>query len=297
MGTKKFIIGGIDFIIDKQNEPVFIEANSAPGAKLLMGTGMTKPIEELAKVVGRRVRGRPEAAIVVRRKEKDAGNDWKLEQLNRFFPTHQCYFEYQDYRTPELVDEKGATFTPNALLFNLLSFAQVYNGNAFMANPREAIRITTDKHLSAMIVRNLTDVRTPENFMVFSGAGAERISKQVLEKFKNGVVLKPIFGWGGKGVNVWEDFPSEFPRFREPMVMQNRIDLELKGGRFWDVRCYVVDGKFCGAVSRVSNDPVVNVRRGGSFEPVDEELEDLVASPAEQIAHAIDKVACSMSRH
>ncbi|MBR9681907.1 MAG: hypothetical protein GOV00_03875 [Candidatus Altiarchaeota archaeon] len=294
MGTKKYIIGGIDFIINKQNEPVFIEANSAPGAKLLAGTNMLEPIEALAKVVKKRVKN-PQAAIVIRKKEKDEGNEWKQQQLNRFFPTHQCYFEYQDYSTPELVDENGKNMLPNVLLFNLLSFAQIYQSSAFMVNPKEAIRITTDKHLSTMIVQNLTEVRTPKNFMVFSGTGTKRVADQVLEQFETGMVLKPVFGWGGKGVTVWKKVPRDFPKFREPMVLQNRVDLELKDGKFWDVRCYVVNGKFCGAVTRTSKQPVVNMNRGGHFEKLNSEFVNLVKKPTEQVAAAIDKIACAIS--
>ena len=295
MSAKQYLLGGIDFIINKQNEPVFIEANSAPGAKLLKGTEQTGPIDALANLVKERV-NRPSAAIVVRRKQVDAGNLWKVQQLGEHFPTRQVIFEDQDYRTPSLVDEEGGEFTPNALLFNTLSFAQLYQGEGFMVNPAEAIRITVDKHLSNMVVSNLTDVQVPGNFMVFSGSGARRVA-DIMPDVGEGLVLKPIFGWGGRGVHVWEQVPQQFPSFREAMILQNRVDLQLKDGRFWDVRCYVVDGRFCGAVSRVSESPVVNVSLGGRFHELESDVVDLVRKPTEQVASAIDRVAVALSRN
>jgi len=286
----KYMISGIDFIINEEGEAIFIEANSSPGAKLLKTKNFSEPLEVLARGVLDSV-NEPKGAIVVRKTERDEGTNWKMEILSKFFSMRLCYFEDQTYNTPELIDINGKKFLPNVILYNIFGFAQLYKGDALQFNPKEVIRITLDKNLCMTIVKNLTKVKTPEEFMVFSDVTAKQIIKKKKELFDSGLVIKPLYGCGGKGVNVYENIPKELPKFRSARLIQNKIKMNLKEGKFWDVRTYVMNGKFCGAVSRISENPVVNLKRGGKFQTLDTDLMDVVKKPAEEIVKAINKVA------
>ncbi|HDR53617.1 MAG TPA: hypothetical protein ENN60_03040 [archaeon] len=290
MTARTFLIAGIDFIINKQNEPVFIEANSSPGSKLLKASDQNHIFNEIARAVKKRVPD-PNGAIICRLSERDEGTDWKLAQLNQAFPVHLGYFENQKYDQPGMIDERGQHHDINVFLYNIFGFAQLYRGPALMCNTREVIRVTMDKHLSSMVVDNLTDVKVPETFLAFGTYNLETIVEKLPETFRDGVVWKPNFGWGGHGVKVWSKVPGSWPKTGQGRVLQSRVDVQLKDKKFWDVRCYVIDGKMCGAVSRTSKAPVVNLKQGGQLGQLEPEYAELVKKPAEQVVAAIDRTA------
>jgi len=281
---REFVIAGVDFLISK-GEPYFLEVNASPGAhamNLLEAAGYS-PVGRLAKAVLRRVRS-PKAAVLF--SIRDRSDIPRLERLREFFPAELCDVSRQDYHSKKLVSESGLRFEPSVILFNRLRFSQLYRFDVPRINPEHIVRISLDKHLSTLIVRDGTDVETPRSFLSLSSRMAREIFCSV--EFPGGVVVKGNFGQAGGGVVVGDRPPAPVKGVK---LIQERIRVDpFRGSRFWDVRALVVDGKFSGATVRYADSPVVNIHRGGKMVVAPDNLMELVARPAEKVVRAIERV-------
>lgn len=107
-----------------------------------------------------------------------------------------------------------------------------------------------------------------------------------LKDEKESLILKPAEGYGGRDVVIgketrdedwnatidraiksnWviQEFVSQ-PKMTVPVIVNNKVDFAYK----WiSSSAFICDGKFAGGISRVSDEKVVNVSRGGGLIPM-----------------------------
>ena len=106
-----------------------------------------------------------------------------------------------------------------------------------------------------------------------------------LKDEKETLILKPAFGYGGKGVYIGRDTKDEdwnsaidqalkgeyvvqefvnIPIITLPIVVNRKLDFAYKK---INLNCLVCGGKLSGSFSRVSDESVINVARGGGLIP------------------------------
>ncbi len=289
----EFVYAGIDFIIDKNNDVFFIEINSSPGLFIAKQHGISKPFDELIKIIKYRIEN-PVVCIVDIRKnyENDKEKfDRKVEEMNKEFETHLCFLEEQKSKN-FFVDKDGENVKPNVIITHFLSLKQSIK-DAWIINPFEISFISIDKFLSTKIVEKYTNIKVPKTFLVRRKRDARILLKR--EKLKE-FVIKPRFGLFGKKVMIFDNI-NDFENTKIPVgeyVLQERINVNKINGKFWDVRTLVVNGKYCGGYKRVSSKPVVNIHAGGKLEKLESWIEEKVKEPSEEIVRVIEKFAKSI---
>ncbi len=75
------------------------------------------------------------------------------------------------------------------------------------------------------------------------------------------------------------------------MIFQEKIEIQKQRGKFWDIRVFVVNGKYVGAVKRVSKKAVVNIALGGVAAKVEKKLQKKLAPIAEKCVAEIEQYA------
>ena len=106
-----------------------------------------------------------------------------------------------------------------------------------------------------------------------------------LKDEKETLILKPAFGYGGKGVAIGRDSKDEdwnsmidralkgdyvvqeyvnIPIITLPVVVNRKLDFAYKK---INLNCLICGGKLAGSFSRVSDESVINVARGGGLIP------------------------------
>ncbi len=123
---------------------------------------------------------------------------------------------------------------------------------------------------------------------LFSPDGEEREIREYLIKEQENFVLKPSWGYGGKGVILGRHVPSEdwqnavreyrgdaawiaqeyvdVPKIETPVIKETgKVEIEWK---YFNINPYVFGGKYAGCLGRISALPVINVAAGGGILPV-----------------------------
>lgn len=122
----------------------------------------------------------------------------------------------------------------------------------------------------------------------FSSEGEEVNTGEYLLKNQENFVLKPSWGYGGKGVIIGKHVSEEkwkeevnklsgnkgwisqeyvnIPRMETPVITEKGT-VEIKN-KYFNLSPYVFGGKYVGSLGRISDEPVINVSAGGGIVPV-----------------------------
>jgi len=285
-------------MIDKEGNVFFIETNSSPGGlyEMEMLYGKSKPLEKFMDFIQANIR-EPIVCIVDSKKGYELDKqeiEWKMKRMSERMETHFCFIEDQVSKD-FFIDREGKKAVPNVLITPFLRLKQSVD-ECFVVNSFEVSMISIDKFLSTLIVERMTNVKVPKTFLVRRKSEVKFFLDREMEVFKNGFVIKPRFGLFGRGVMIFENVTQDFEMEKGEYVLQQRIVVEKQDENFWDVRVFVVDGKFCGGFKRVSPKPVVNVHAGGKVMKLEKELAEKLRKPSEEVVKAIEKFAKMLER-
>lgn len=291
---KKYIYTGLDFIFDENETPYFIEANSCPG--LLRWDrvyGNFKPWERLLDYI-KRLRCSTIAILTTRKKFAREKHRYFCNTLRKIFQksldVHICFVEDNEAslrkNSNKLKDRNNKSIEFDAIFMTL--FLSYYRPNVLQINPTEIISIIRDKWLCYQIAKKSKEIKFPTTFLLSDRKKLKEIVSKPL--FKKGIVLKPRRGEGGKGIFIFEN-PKEALSctLKKEYLIQERIQVKKEDGKFWDVRAMVINGKFVGAIKRVSVNPVVNLSRGGEAERVSKKIERKIRKKAELFVKLVDR--------
>jgi len=294
----EYVFAGIDFVVS-ENGAYFIEANASPGALMEYEQlyGNTRPLELLAEYIGKKIREPVIALIYTRKKMKKYLDEilWKKGVFDQFMEAHVCTHDMLGNEF--FTDIEGKKFKPNVILTSLLWVKALFEhrGDMLIVNPLPVSIVVADKYLSCLAVRE--SVRIPATYPVNHPAQAKHVMKLAKEKFKRGIVIKPRFGTGGKGIAIYKKIPEKV-EVESGFIIQERIEplpLEEFKGQYWDARVFVIDGKYMGGIARVSKKPVVNISLGGEARRLPEEISKMLKTPALKAVKAIERFASSFN--
>jgi glutathione synthase/RimK-type ligase-like ATP-grasp enzyme len=318
-----YSVAGLDFIFDKKGKAWFIEANSA--------STVHKEVEEVygepltVKAIAKYINSLPgkNFCIFQRKshqfKEEKENSAWlptKLkEYVNKDF--HVCYMNsnlrvsrnfFPDHNFVKLTLTNFKRGGGNSYVLNSHRRKvkpDVVMRNYFQLNPEfesEGVRVINTmaardlvwfKHKCYDAVKKIKGINIPPYFLINNNSEFKKVLQENKKLFKDGYVLKPLGDSLGRGVKVansnrmlrnFEVKPGYMiqKRIHQPMVEKNK---------YWDVRCFVVNGKYITGIKRVSKNKVTNIAQGGHGAKLEDKYQKKIARVSEKIAEEINKQA------
>ena len=287
---------GLDFLIDRDGTPVFIEANRASHmlGEYMQFMGNDRPFEITAGVMNRAA-GPP--CFLWRRHDPfpDADEDAcfigrHLEQhLDR--PPVICNVEDNQEPRDELVARDGRRVVPGSIFRWWYGLSWTYERSGVtVINPNCVWMTVRDKLACSQTLIGAGSFRVPRCFAVENTSDARRLLAEHGRFFGEGYVLRPRVGWGGHGVQVAD--PGDEPRaITGGYVLSERIIPPRIDGRFWEARVFVMDGIYLGGLRHTSRSPLTNYWQGGTPEPLDNATSALLERPALEAVRLLDVAA------
>lgn len=294
---RNFLFAGLDFMIDENGEPVFLEANCLPGISFDFKkvTGIL-PYRTLSKEVF-------EKFTNVCLLHDDLFDDHKqldafLKELSRQgrINYHYCPAKKQRGENfPFFIDNKGKKIKPHCIfeasIFDYFLLKYELAGTVVI-NSLATKSICFDKWLTYKIVEKLKGVRYPVTFKINN---IDEIKGYLSSEMFREWVLKPQFGRQGKGIIFIKDrLPKSFNMLykrHEPYLIQERIYPKKYNKNYWDIRAFIVAGKFIGGYKRVSKKKMTNLHSGGHMEKLEREFSDSIEKPCIRVTKAISREA------
>ena len=156
-----------------------------------------------------------------------------------------------------------------------------------VVNPNCLWTIVRDKLQYPRHLAAARHFRVAASFAVDDRAHAVDLIRKRPDVFGRGFVLKPRVGWGGFGIQVGEpgDQPAEFS---SPYLLCERIRPPSRRGRFWDVRVFVMAGRYLGGIEYSNEKPVTNFHQGGVAARLDDHVAEQLREPALEAVSLID---------
>jgi len=275
--VKKYYFAALDFIFDKKEEPYFLEANSFPGgiyegSPVFKNKGPFKYIVEFMKKYSS-----DPCVITTKRKDKF----FVYDELKKEIPNLRlCFREYNRKNRTFLVDINNEKFKPSCIYRNGNLISTSFERKIPVINPRSIVHITKNKVKTYSLVKNLVNI--PEYFIIKNNKQFKGKQKE----FGNNYVAKSLTGSYGEETHI-----SEHKGLKYPYILQKRIFPKKIKNKFWDVRVFLVNGKFTNGVIRLSDNPITNFGLGAKPYKLPKRLENKIIKPAEKIVRAIDKEA------
>ncbi|MGQ4891615.1 MAG: hypothetical protein ACP6IP_03900 [Candidatus Njordarchaeia archaeon] len=292
----KFPLAGLDFMLDKNGELYFLEANSVPA-----GAGVVHSISKFLKerhpsissscldpnililnhlfiAVKKLLNhnngggGNPRNVLVVVPKNKlspilEYDRDIIIEFLKRkgidVNVAKMCELKLKNGE----VHYRGKTFSFKPGLIYRRVFKFWKHVKQPVVNPSSIGKITQNKfEVHKIIDRYLSKsiyFRQPKYFVAQNQQDAILKIKEIVEYYET-AVLKPISGYGGKGiifVNRGDNIDKMAAQLKYPILIQEKINSETfestDGKRYiFDIRAFVIGGKFAGFQLRRSPTPI-----------------------------------------
>jgi hypothetical protein len=290
---------GLDFMFDRGGTPYLLEANRCSHMlrEYVAAYGDFEPFR-LAAAAMNEAGGLP--CLLWRRQDLAATDEenaaWIGSCLSRFLhrPPAIAFVEENSEDRAEMLTREGTWVRPGSLFrwWYPLSWSferagmRVLNPNAVWVVVRD--KLASYHHLSAA-----RHFRVPWSAAVGSAHEAAEVIAGHGEWFAEGFVLKPRTGFGGHGVRVGAagSVPAEVP---ENAMLCERVVPPLDRGCFWDVRCFVMAGKYCGGLVRTSDKPVTNVFQGGRTSRLPEALAARLEPAALEAVALLDDAAAAV---
>jgi len=191
----------------------------------------------------------------------------------------------------ELLSRDGISVQPGSIFrwWYPLSWS-FENSGVRVINPNCVWLAVRDKIDSYATLACAQRFRVPRSFAVGSTAEAIELISHHTDLFINGFVVKPRTGYGGYGVQVGS--PGETPKeIAGKYMLSERIIPELSHGYYWDVRVFVMVGKYVGGLVRLSRSPVTNIFQGGDIKPITDKLAALLEPAAMEAVKLLDRAA------
>ncbi len=301
--TKKlrpYIFAGLDFMVDKDNNIVFLEANSNPGLMMVYKTlyGKYEPVEKFIDAL----KDEKQIIFLYSQEYIESRNYGYTFGAFRFALGKRCRQviltkkQMKNFSLP-LKDIKGNVITSGTVWNSRLNVKRALskNKNFRILNSAEVAAATIDKWETHQAVKHLRGVKVPKTF-IFS---TKNELLNIVEKYNlKKVIIKPRRGTEGKGI-ILVNSKKQLERIQlsqKEFLVQEKIELQKDKNKFWCMRAFVVNGKYVGAMKLLSKNSVVNVSRGAKTEKVEKKLQKKLAPIAEKCVRAIEAYAKKKDR-
>jgi glutathione synthase/RimK-type ligase-like ATP-grasp enzyme len=290
MKVNHYFVAGLDFIFDKRGKPWFVEANYAPlGSRhmlrLYKDDLMTKAIAKMMKK-----QGSAPAIVSSTKKIVEENNEWYYKHLMKFLPNLRfCPMELNRTSRHLLTDENDETFKPTCIFRYEEDLQRSFEKRMMVINPTIIQKIVNSKIRTLKIAKE-AGLDVPETYPVRTKRHALELMKEHPRAFKDGFVLKPNDNTEGFGVHVL-DHKDKLPPVHGYRLLEQRIIPRLHHHDFWDVRVFVIDGKYIGGFVRDSKKRVTNITLGAKPEKLPSKLKARLRNPSLKVIKAIDDFA------
>lgn len=287
---------GLDFLVDRDGSPVFIEANRASH---MLGEYMQfhrneRPFEIIADVMNR---SQGPACLLWRSGDPFPDADEDACFIGRHIaaglnqPPVICNVEDNHEPREELIARDGRHVCPGSIFRWWYGLPWSYErAGVTVINPNCLWVTVRDKLTCSQTLASAESFRVPYCFGVDNTDEVQRLLAGHAGLFTDGYVLKPRVGWGGHGVQVAD--PGEVPRkFDTSYVLSERIVPPRSDGRFWEARVFVMGGVYLGGVRHSNRTPLTNYWQGGVSEPLDDATTALLERPALEAVRLLDAAA------
>jgi len=194
----------------------------------------------------------------------------------------------------ELVGRDGKPIQPGSIFRWWYPLSWLFESSGVrVINPNCVWVAVRDKIASYATVSCAKSFRVPKSFAVGSSAEARALISRNPAIFAHGFVVKPRTGFGGHGVQVGslDEAPKEFAG---NYMLSERIIPRLLNGYYWDVRVFVMVGKYVGGLVRLSSGPVTNIFQGGRVSPITDDLAALLEPAALEAVRLLDRAAADI---
>ncbi len=287
---------GLDFMLDADGAPVFIEANRASHmlGEYLQIIGDERPFELTAGIMNRAA-GPP--CLLWRRQDPFPDADEDACFIGRYLSKrlHQppiiCDVEDNQEPREDILSRDGRRIRPGSIFRWWYGLPWTYErSGATVINPNCTWVTVRDKLLCAQILAGATSFRVPRGFAVNSAEDVRRLLAEHVDVFENGYVLKPRVGWGGHGVQVAD--AGDAPRMiTGNYLLSERIHPPRIDGRYWEARVFVMTGTYLGGLRHSSHSPMTNYWQGGAPGPLDDDTSARLESAALEAVCLLDAAA------
>jgi hypothetical protein len=299
IAVKHYHWAGLDFLIDGDGAPVFIEANRASHmlGEYMQFFGDERPFELAARVM---CQGLGPPCLLWRRDDPlpDADEDACFigRHLSKYLSEPAVIGNVEDNQQPseEFIARDGRRVRPGSIFRWWYALPWVYErSGAIVINPNCLWVTVRDKLLCSQSLAGTSRFRVPASFAVESSADVRRIVAGAPEVFRKGFVLKPRVGWGGHGVQVAD--PADEPRqINGKYMLSERIVPAPIEGRFWEARVFVMAGVYLGGLCHTSDLPLTNYWQGATAGPlapaIAAELEPAALEAVQLLDAAADRI-------
>jgi glutathione synthase/RimK-type ligase-like ATP-grasp enzyme len=288
MKVNNYFFAGLDFIFDKNNNLWFLEANYAPhGAKNIKRLyGKEEITKELAKVMKKE--GGEKCCLMSRYLGSKSENSiWFTNEMAKHIPDmRRCFSDENSKRVGKLKDTDGKFFKPDVICRYNRPLTSSFEKRLLVINSNKVKKTVNNKMLTLKIVDNV-GINVPKTFYIKDTKQLVDLVAKKKKLFKHGFVIKPIDESQGRGVYVLKK-GDNVPEIYRKEILEERIIPKLQHKHYWDVRVFVVNGKFLGGEMRSSTHRVTNVSRGGKSMKLPKKLYSLLKRPSLKIVKAID---------
>jgi hypothetical protein len=294
-----YLWAGLDFIFDAGGVPYFLEANRCSHMlrEYVEVYGDEGPFPRVAAAMNE-AGGPP--CLLWRRTEPTTGDPenacWVGARLARYLdrPPEVGFVEDNQEGRGELLTREGRRVRPGSLFRWWYPLPWSFERSGVrVINPNAVWLAVRDKLLCYGHLSGAKHFRVPWYAAVAGAAEAAELIARHGEHFAQGFVLKPRTGFGGQGVQVGPPggVPREVPA---NSVLCQRVVPPPDRGRYWDVRVFVMAGRYCGGLLRASERPVTNVFQGGRAGWLPDDLAARLEPAALEAVRLLDEAAASV---
>jgi len=287
---------GLDFLIDRDGMPVFIEANRASHmlGEYLQFSGNDRPFE-LAAAAMNRAAG--PSCLLWRRADPLADADEDACFIGRHLGKHLAQppviCNVEDNQTPRdfLIARDGRHVRPGSIFRWWYGLPWSYERSGVtVINPNCVWVTVRDKLLCTRTLASAKVFRVPQCFAVECADDVQKVLSEHEQLFADGYVLKPRVGWGGHGVHVVDPGTAP-PEIGTGYLLSERIVSTQADGRFREARVFVMDGVYLGGLQHSSRSPLTNYWQGGRPEALDSATIQMLEPAALEAVANLDAAA------
>jgi hypothetical protein len=299
LAVNHYLWAGLDFMLDSDGSPVLLEANRC--SHMLLEYTTLYADEEPFRLVAEMMNEASGPPCLLWRKcdpEPSADEDacWIGSRLSRYLDREPLIGLVEDNQEnhSDFVTRDGAHIRPGSLFRWWYPLPWSFERSGVrVVNPNAVWVVVRDKLASYGHVADARHFRVPHSFAVDSLPQALTIVDEHPEVFTRGFVLKPRTGFGGHGVRVG-DAGCRPIEVRPNSMLCERIMPPLIDGCWWDVRVFVMAGRYCGGVRRRSDRPVTNVFQGGRAERLPDDVAVQLEPAALEAVSLLDRAAAAV---
>lgn len=293
---KHYQWAGLDFMFDAEGCPVLLEANRSSHMlwEYLLLYKDDRPFRLIAEVLNA---ADGPICLMWRKGDPFPGADedacWVAEHLRPYLDREPLICNVEDNQRAEeqLMTRDGRNVRPGAIFRWWYELPWSFERSGVQViNPNSVWVTVRDKLISYGAVQGAAHFRTPVSFNLPGPDHVERLMQSNEAAFRHGYVLKPKTGFGGHGVQVADAGDAPI-LFEDDYMLSERILPPPREGCFWDVRVFVMAGRYLGGVLRTNPDPVTNVFQGGTAGKLDDATAAALEAPALEAVQLLDAAA------